>query len=137
MTAKPHVLLVDDSPVVLMLGQYVLERAGYQTLLAKDGREALDILLISPSLVVFIDDLMPRMTCFDVFRALEGTGMMLDHEFIIWTANDDLKNNPELMRLQQLYTTEILEKPFKPDALLAHADSATKRLHEHHGTRPG
>lgn len=137
MTAKPNVLLVDDSRSVLIVGQHVLERAGYQTLLATDGREALDILLTSPSLVVFIDDLMPRMTCFDVFRGLEGTGMMWDHEFIIWTANYDLKDDPELVRLQQLYTIAILEKPFKADALLAHAESATKRLHEHHGTRPG
>lgn len=57
------ILLVDDEEFVRNLGKRILERAGYQVVVAADGKDALDIYESEPSAIalVVLDLIMPRM----------------------------------------------------------------------------
>jgi len=55
------VLLVDDEPKILALGRAALSRnPDYETIVARDGQEALEICAAEMPQVVFLDVMMPR-----------------------------------------------------------------------------
>jgi CheY-like chemotaxis protein len=54
------ILVVNDEPGVLTLFQIVLQRAGYQTLKAKDGLEAFEVAKAQVPDLVVSDTIMPR-----------------------------------------------------------------------------
>ena len=58
---KPHVLVVDDEPSVLMTYQMILEQQGYQVLVAENGREALERAKSSLPDLILLDLMMPGM----------------------------------------------------------------------------
>lgn len=55
----PTVLVVDDEPELRLAVELALGRAGFQTLLARSGREALDLLKQAHVSIVLLDILMP------------------------------------------------------------------------------
>lgn len=59
--AKPLVLVVDDNAVNLMVLKKMLTRSGYEPLEAKDGIEAVRVVLERHPDVVLMDIMMPRM----------------------------------------------------------------------------
>jgi two-component system, cell cycle sensor histidine kinase and response regulator CckA len=68
------VLLVDDEPVVRMVGEGVLKHHGYRVLLAGDGEEALSVIgeYGDEIGVIMLDLTMPRMSGRDTFKNLRA-----------------------------------------------------------------
>src|SRR5471032_1586740 len=65
-------MVVDDSLTVRRVSQRLLEREGYQVMLAKDGVDALEQLQgLKPDLML-VDIEMPRMDGFDLTRNVRG-----------------------------------------------------------------
>ncbi|HLN26860.1 MAG TPA: PAS domain S-box protein [Gemmataceae bacterium] len=66
------ILLVDDEPMIRNLGRAILERYGYQVVLAEDGQQAVDIYRHGPESIdlVILDLTMPRLSGHDAFRQL-------------------------------------------------------------------
>jgi PAS domain S-box-containing protein len=62
-TGSETVLLVDDEEIIIDIGQEMLETLGYRALLAKDGKEAIEICQNSPDRIdlVVLDMIMPGM----------------------------------------------------------------------------
>jgi|ERR1051325_2169541 CheY-like chemotaxis protein len=70
------VLVVEDESIVADIYRLVLERGGYQVVLAVDGVDGLEKASTSPPDFIFLDIRMPRMDGIEVLRALaarEGT----------------------------------------------------------------
>jgi twitching motility two-component system response regulator PilH len=65
------VLVADDDERQRSLAENLLQRAGYNVLLAGDGMEALEMIRDSHPDLVVLDLLMPRLSGFDVLRELE------------------------------------------------------------------
>ena len=55
------VLVVDDSPLVTDMLKAILEKAGYQTFVARDGFQALEIMKSNPPDLMLLDIEMPKM----------------------------------------------------------------------------
>jgi CheY-like chemotaxis protein len=64
--------VVDDEPAVLQLGRRILERYGYRTLIAEDGRSAVEVFRAHATEVaaVVLDLTMPGMDGRAAFHAL-------------------------------------------------------------------
>jgi CheY-like chemotaxis protein len=58
---KKTVLVVDDEPLVLQTLEVELKRGGYEVLVARDGKEALDIVRERPVDLILADVMMPVM----------------------------------------------------------------------------
>ncbi len=56
-----RILLVDDEPLMLKGLKYTLEQEGYETELAMDGEEALDIFANQPFDLVLLDVMLPKL----------------------------------------------------------------------------
>src|SRR3972149_386556 len=70
-----YVLVVDDESISLKLAAHALKQAGYEVTTARDGREALDILMRGQHRLVVCDWKMPRMD------GLELCGMVRSGQF--------------------------------------------------------
>ena len=68
----PHILVVEDNAVNQRLALRVLERLGYRTSLAHNGREGVDRFLREPADLVLMDCQMPEMNGFEATRAIRA-----------------------------------------------------------------
>ena len=68
------VLIIDDSPTELHLFQNMLEKAGFDTLVADSGEEGLKAARTARPDCILMDLLMPGMTGTEVLEQLRSTG---------------------------------------------------------------
>ncbi len=106
------VLVVDDEASARGLMERWLTAKGFDVLTAADGGEALEtIRQVDPALVL-LDLQMPRVSGFDVLRALREEG--LDPTVIVVTAHGTLENAIEAMRAGAY---DFVTKPVDPKHL--------------------
>ncbi len=116
MTKK--VLIVDDEPHIRVLMEQTLEELedeGVELLMAENGEKALETIKREKPQLVFLDVMMPKMSGFEVCRAVKKDLGMRDVYIIMLTAKgqefDKQKGNDVGA---DLYMT----KPFDPDEVL-------------------
>ena len=69
-----RILIVDDEPNIVMSLEFILQKSGYETAVARDGDEALEqVEQFRPDLVL-LDVMMPRRDGFEVCQTLRATG---------------------------------------------------------------
>ncbi|MFO1183737.1 MAG: response regulator [Bauldia sp.] len=109
------ILAVDDSRTIRDLIEFVLTGAGYRTIVATDGKDALEKLGgIKPELVI-TDINMPKMNGYDFIRAARGIGAMQDVPILVLTTefDEDIKS-----KVRELGANGWIAKPFNPTQLL-------------------
>jgi chemosensory pili system protein ChpA (sensor histidine kinase/response regulator) len=72
LVARPTIMVVDDSITVRRVTQRLLEREGYQVMLAKDGVDALEQIEQARPDLMLVDIEMPRMDGFDLTREVRS-----------------------------------------------------------------
>ncbi len=111
------VMVVDDSVTVRKVTQRLLQREGYQVILAKDGVDALRLLEDTIPDVMLVDIEMPRMDGFDLTKNVRSTPRLASIPLIMITSRTADKHRNHAM---QLGVDEFLGKPYPEDDLLAH-----------------
>jgi len=66
------VLIADDEPNIVISLEYLMKRAGYQVLIARDGQEALDTLRRERPRLVLLDVMMPKKSGHEVCQELRA-----------------------------------------------------------------
>jgi len=82
------VLIIDDSPTELHLFQNMLEKAGFETLVADSGEEGLKAARAARPDCILMDVVMPGMNGFQATRKLTRDPRTADIPIIIITAKD-------------------------------------------------
>jgi two-component system response regulator VicR len=108
------VLVVDDEPDTLELVKLVLESAGFKTLLATSGKEALKLAEASKPDLVLLDIMMPDMDGWEVFRKLKEKDPAIP--IAILTAK--AQNIDRLLGLHVLKADDYITKPFGKNELI-------------------
>jgi CheY-like chemotaxis protein len=101
------ILLVDDTKTVLMLEDMLMHTAGYETLTATNGKEALECVKRSPPDLIIMDIMMPIMNGIEACRLL--------------------KINPETKRIPIVMLTTMGEEAAMADAHAAGCDDYTTK----------
>jgi CheY-like chemotaxis protein len=114
MTTK-QILVVDDDPLMHRLYQHHLERAGYQMISARTGREALDISSRQPPQLIVMDIMMPDMDGLEALRELKKGEATKAIPVIVITANGHYMARKES---EGCGAAMFLTKPFSPMQLL-------------------
>ena len=109
------VLLVDDSPTILMSIKAVLAKAGLSVETAKDGQEALDRIKggLKPDLIIS-DVNMPRMDGITFVGEVRKNGMRFVPILMLTTESDRSAREAG----KSAGATGWLVKPVTPDALM-------------------
>ncbi len=84
MTAK--VLIADDEPNIVVSLEFMMKRAGYQVLIARDGPSALEAIRRERPRLVLLDGTMPGMTGFDVCAAARADPDLGGMKIVMLTA---------------------------------------------------
>lgn len=115
------ILIVDDEAHLRMLIQQTLEELedeGVELLAASNGEEALETIKAEKPNLVFLDVMMPKMSGFDVCRAVKNElGLKEVHIVLLTAKGQEFDKQKGQDAGADLYMT----KPFDPDALLAKA----------------
>jgi chemosensory pili system protein ChpA (sensor histidine kinase/response regulator) len=110
------VMVVDDSLTVRKVTQRLLEREGYQVMLAKDGVDALEKLQETVPDLMLVDIEMPRMDGFDLTRNIRGNDSTAAVPIIMITSRTADKHRNYAL---DLGVNAYFGKPFQEDMLLA------------------
>lgn len=109
------VLIVDDEPNILMSLEFLMKKQGYTVFIARDGKEALDILTTETPDVVILDIMMPEVDGYQVCAHIRSKNEFNHTKVIFLTAKSketDIEKGYELGA--DLYMT----KPFSTRALV-------------------
>lgn len=109
------VLIVDDEIGFQCLLELVLQRAGYRTLVASDGAEALELIRQHHPHLIITDDDMPRMQGSELCRQLKGDPALRHIPAIIHSAS--LKMQRPAYR-ESSRADAFLSKPSLPREIL-------------------
>jgi DNA-binding response OmpR family regulator len=108
------VLIVDDEPDIVILLRLALEAAGYSTVEATDGEEALEVIKSQHPDVVLLDVMMPRMDGWATLEHLDETG---EHPRVIMVTAKTASRDHD--RAIAMGADDFVTKPFEPDELVA------------------
>ncbi|TFW31563.1 response regulator [Duganella callida] len=113
------IMVVDDSLTVRRVTQRLLEREGYQVLLAKDGVDALEQLQDARPDLMLVDIEMPRMDGFDLTRNVRGDERTRAIPIIMITSRSADKHRNVAL---ELGVNAYFGKPFQEAVLLEAID---------------
>jgi len=117
-----RILIVDDEPEIVRGLQDNLRFEGYQTFSATNGEEALAVAAREAPDLIVLDLMMPRMSGWDVCRALRGRG--IDVPVIMLTARGE---EADRVRGLELGADDYIAKPFSLRELLARVRAVLRR----------
>ena len=109
-------LIVDDNVALARVTQFALDRAGFETQTACNGRIALELALESRYDIVITDQQMPEMTGTELCQKLRDHPDYAECPVLLLTAKGF---EMELHRLrEELGINATFSKPFSPSAIL-------------------
>lgn len=114
------VLIVDDSPTELHLYQNILEKRGFETLLADSGEEGIRAAQSSTPDCILMDVVMPGMNGFQATRKLTQDPRTAKIPVIMVTTKD--QETDKIWGMRQ-GAAEYLVKPVADDELIAKINS--------------
>ncbi len=115
--SRASILVVDDSPSVRHTTTKIVENAGWASITARDGVEALDLLKEMEQLPVTIlsDIEMPRMDGFEMIRLLKNDERLREIPVIVITSRSGEKHRG---MADELGIASFLSKPFNERELI-------------------
>ena len=121
-----RILIVDDEPAVTDLLAYNFRKAGYEILLAGDGREALKLAYEATPDLILLDLMIPEVDGLDVCRELRKTSQV---PIIMITARGE-----EIDRVVglELGADDYVCKPFSVRELMARVKAVLRRGQKEH-----
>lgn len=117
MQETSSILLVDDEPDLLDNLSLTLTMAGYQTMTARDGLEALEILQAQPINLVLADINMPCMGGYQLYRHIHENPRWTTIPFIFLTGCRFISDD-EIRYGKAMGVDEYLVKPIRAEQLL-------------------
>ena len=124
---RGSLLVVDDEPTITEVLSRYLERAGYETRVAGDGPQALELAGDRRPDLVILDLMLPGLDGLEVMRrlrALDGAGARSRLPIILLTARGEESDRVVGLRLG---ADDYVVKPFSPNELVARVDAVLRR----------
>ena len=108
----PHkILIVDDNRLILQALAEHLESHGYETMVASNGKEALDLVKAEPPDLIIMDLVMPEMDGLEATRRLRQDPRFQDIPVVAFTSQSNKGQVSEMF-------TDYLIKPFGYDRVV-------------------
>ena len=127
MSARSHILIVDDDPDIRRVLQLLLQ-SQYELSVAADGAEALEKLRLTPDVdLIILDVMMPGM---DGYQTCDALREFCNAPVLFLTAKSAERDRLNAYRSGG---DDFLSKPFSQEELLAKIGSLLRRYKEYRG----
>ncbi len=125
-SSLPKILIVDDEDDILDLLQYNLEREHFETLLARDGVEALEKANEEQPDLIILDIMMPRMNGIEACRRLRQHATLRNTPIMMLTARTEEEDQVKGLDVgADIY----LSKPVSVPVLISQIRALLRSLH--------
>ena len=114
------ILIADDEPNIVISLEYLLQREGFEVLIARDGNEALAMAQRERPALLVLDVMMPGMTGFDVCQALRADPAMNPMPILLLSAKG---RDTDAAKGLGLGANAYMTKPFSTRELVARVRS--------------
>jgi DNA-binding response OmpR family regulator len=119
MDTKKRILLVDDEQINLEFFDVMLTKLGFEIEKAENGQEALDMVKRWKPDLIILDNVMPKLSGWEVTRILKTNEEYREYSeipIIMFSAMDDVKDKVEGL---ELGADDYITKPFNFSEVLA------------------
>lgn len=103
------ILVADDEPNIVISLEYLMKREGYTVLVARDGQEALDVIVRDRPDLVLLDVMMPKKTGYEVCQAVRAIDDLQATRILMLTAKG---RDTDLAKGVALGADAYMTKPF-------------------------
>ena len=122
--SRGSILVVDDEPTIGEVVCRYLQRAGYETHVALDGVEAVEMAAAQAPDLVVLDLMLPRVDGLEAMRRIRALGGRRT-AIILLTARGEEADRIVGLRLG---ADDYIVKPFSPAELVARVDAVLRRI---------
>ena len=116
--SAPKILIVDDEPHMLRVTEFSLRRGGYQLIIGRNGREAIELAEREQPSLIIMDVLMPELDGLGALRLLKQSPKTASIPVIMLTARGHVMTRQDA---EDSGASLFLTKPFSPNQLLTEA----------------
>jgi len=117
------ILIVDDEVNIVISLEFLVEQAGYQLQVARNGQEALDKMATFRPDLILLDVMMPQINGFDVCRRIRQNPEWQETKIVMLTAKG---REAEVTKGLALGANAYITKPFSTKALMAEVEQILK-----------
>lgn len=125
--AVGKILVVDDEMDILEIISYNLKSAGYETVTAKDGLEAIQKAKIFRPDLIMLDIMMPNKNGIDTCKDIRKLPEFKETMVLFLTALNDEKSEIEGLNMG---ADDYIAKPIKPKLLVSRINALFRRLNK-------
>lgn len=111
-----RVLIADDEPNIVTSIEFLMEQAGYETRIAQNGREALELIASFRPHLVLLDIMFPVKSGYEVCQSLKSAPDTRDIKVVMVSAKG---SEVEVAKALELGADAYIAKPFSTRELLA------------------
>jgi len=104
-----RVLIADDEPNIVISLEFLMEQAGYETRVATNGQEALDLVASFHPDLVLLDIMFPGKSGYEVCQRLKSDAATRDVKIVIVSAKG---RGIEVAKALELGADAFIAKPF-------------------------
>lgn len=110
-----RILVIEDEPMVRNNIEQILELSDYESIVAKDGEEGLELAKAHLPDVIISDIMMPKLDGYGVLKALKENSLTENIPLIFLTAKAE---KTDFRQMMELGADDYLSKPFTPEEVL-------------------
>src|SRR5579885_894762 len=110
-----HILVVDDSPSVRRVVSNMLKQHGWETQMARDGVEALELISQQTPAAVLLDIEMPRMDGYELMATIRAQEQYRTLPLVVLTSRAAAKHQ---QRAMQIGANGYVVKPYQDEELI-------------------
>lgn len=111
----PTVLIIDDETGFLQITQIILQRAGFQAVVASNGPDGIAAMAQHRPDIVILDDMMPGMTGGQVCQRLKADPDYQNIPIVMHSAGPKVRNPAYI---QEIGADGVLVKPAIPSEII-------------------
>lgn len=112
----PLILVVDDDPYILMSLEFLMKKAGYEVMIARNGAEALELIESRKPALVLLDIMMPDVDGYAICSHIKSTPELTSTEVIFVSAKT---RDADVQKGLSLGAARYISKPFSTRELMA------------------
>lgn len=120
-----HMLIVDDSPMVLSFATHVLKRLGIPILTADNGRDGLEKMQSLEPDILITDLMMPEMDGFELIKRVRADDRFARTHIIVMTALEQVEDK---VRALQLGANDYTVKPLDANEFSARVQAGIREM---------
>lgn len=125
MSENRTIMIVDDEPAIREMVDFALRKAGFETVLAADAREALEGVADSKPDLLLLDWMLPDISGVEIARRLKKDELTSKLPIIMLTARTE--ENDKIRGLE-VGADDYVTKPFSPRELIARIQAVLRRF---------